>query len=325
MSESSAPGKIVVSGEYAVLGGAPAIAMAVDRRVRVSVLPAEGDGWQLHTSGYNGGRWAFALQDGRVDWRHPAPPAGAMRLIERVLEFAPVATPAGSIRIDSSEFYSQDDGAKLGLGSSAAVAVALTAALVRDASPDDLIEVAGRAHAAFQNGRGSGIDIATSVSGGLVAYTRGRSPGKLSWPRELDYAVLWSGQPASTADRIGGIHLHSAEFRDLATAASKTASVWGSGQASVALDTLADFVLALAAFDKQERLGIFAAGHDDLFRMAASYDDLVYKPCGAGGGDVGIAVARSRDVLKEFCRRAQAAGFSLLDAALDPRGVTVAT
>jgi phosphomevalonate kinase len=34
---ASAPGKLVLAGEYAVLDGAPAIVMAVDRRAVVSV------------------------------------------------------------------------------------------------------------------------------------------------------------------------------------------------------------------------------------------------------------------------------------------------
>ncbi len=34
---ASAPGKLVLSGEYAVLDGAPAICMAVDRRARVTI------------------------------------------------------------------------------------------------------------------------------------------------------------------------------------------------------------------------------------------------------------------------------------------------
>ena len=34
---SSAPGKIIVAGEYAVLDGAPAICMAVDRRAHVNI------------------------------------------------------------------------------------------------------------------------------------------------------------------------------------------------------------------------------------------------------------------------------------------------
>ena len=34
---ASAPGKIVLSGEYAVLDGAPAICAAVDRRAAVTI------------------------------------------------------------------------------------------------------------------------------------------------------------------------------------------------------------------------------------------------------------------------------------------------
>ena len=45
---ASAPGKIVVSGEYAVLVGAPALAAAVDRRVRCAIDDGDADGLDLH-------------------------------------------------------------------------------------------------------------------------------------------------------------------------------------------------------------------------------------------------------------------------------------
>ena len=37
MTRTTAPGKLVLSGEYAVLDGAPAVAMAIDRRAVVDV------------------------------------------------------------------------------------------------------------------------------------------------------------------------------------------------------------------------------------------------------------------------------------------------
>ena len=45
--EVSAPGKLVLIGEYGVLFGAPAVVMAVNRRARVELTPAEGARWIL--------------------------------------------------------------------------------------------------------------------------------------------------------------------------------------------------------------------------------------------------------------------------------------
>lgn len=323
MTGASAPGKIVVCGEYAVLGDAPAIAMAVDRRAHVSATAMGEDEWSLETPGYLAGSWSFRLREGRVEWRDPAPPGAAMRLIECVVLQAGRADRARAICVDSSAFHAADGGAKLGLGSSAAVAVALTAALASPLTGSELREAATRAHGEFQGGRGSGIDIATSTAGGLVCYRRNMDPQPLDWPPGLEYAVLWSGRPVSTTDRIGRLDLRSAGFRALVDTTIGVVPAWQSGDAGEALASLAVFAEGLAAFDKRERLGIFAAGHEHLFHMATSCTDLVYKPCGAGGGDIGIAVATSPESLARFTGQAQEAGFLPLDVALDASGVTV--
>ena len=44
---ATAPGKLVVLGEYAVLAGAPALVLAVDRRCRVDLGPSDDERCQL--------------------------------------------------------------------------------------------------------------------------------------------------------------------------------------------------------------------------------------------------------------------------------------
>ena len=51
--KASAPGKLLVLGEYAVLRGAPAIVMAVDCRARVSLRPSQHRTWRLTASQLN--------------------------------------------------------------------------------------------------------------------------------------------------------------------------------------------------------------------------------------------------------------------------------
>ncbi len=49
----------------------------------------------------------------------------------------------------------------------------------------------------------------------------------------------------------------------------------------------------------------------------------MYKPCGAGGGDLGMAFAIDPDALDSFERAAVAAGFNRLPLELDEHGITV--
>ena len=144
----SAPGKAFVCGEYAVTQGAPAIVAAVDRRVEAG-WDGTGDG---HPRGPEAEAAFSAAQEvfGAVD-RSPALERGAL--------FA--------------------DGTKLGLGSSAAGAVAIVGAVaarhgndLRDASVRRRVfECALRGHAQIAP-NGSGADVAAAAYGGFVSVDR---------------------------------------------------------------------------------------------------------------------------------------------------------
>ena len=101
-----APGKLFLSGEYAVLQGAPALACAVGRHVEASFL--SGDAVEKAEAA----RWRQAAGD--ILRRHDLDPGPARAALE----------------IDSRALHS-DGGIKLGFGSSAAVAVAVTGLLLQ--------------------------------------------------------------------------------------------------------------------------------------------------------------------------------------------------
>lgn len=297
---ASAPGKVVLSGEYAVLFGHPAVSMAVDRRA-VAEIDESGDD-ELLCSGATSG----------------ADP-GIRDCVCDVLGIEPVR---GALRLDTSAFVDPVGGIKLGIGSSAALTAALTRALApKGTDAAALLDLAARAHAALQGGRGSGVDVATSVSGGLIRYTRGASPSSLGWPRGLHYALLWSGQPVTTAERVDRVTAAPGgpALRELGSATAALADAWSSGDAAAVVDGYPDYISALRAFDVDHSLGIFDAGHDVL-TTRGSASGVVYKPCGAGGGDVGIALGRDAGALAAFAADAEATGFHRLDAGLDPAG-----
>jgi len=131
---ASAPGKLILTGEYAVLDGAPAIVIAVDRRAvaRSGVSPRGSSPFLLAVAD------EIAARRGAGD---------------------PAAHAALAISVDSTAFYDASTpgplaavqlGAartKLGLGSSAAVTVAATALALGTADRHDILEIALAAHA----------------------------------------------------------------------------------------------------------------------------------------------------------------------------------
>ncbi len=303
--QASAPGKVVLSGEYAVLDGAPAIAMAVNRRAEVTIATAGGDDSEIRMSG--------------------AGEKADTRLLDCVTDAAGFEKYDDySFTLDTSAFVDTGSDVKLGIGSSAALTVALVQALVLLQNNDrDVGEIASNAHRNFQQGVGSGVDIATSLTGGLMEF---RMPGNevtpVRWPAGLIFSLFWSGVAANTRERVGRLANSDAKPSRsvLSEVAATTALAWQSGDADMVISASDEYVNALRRFSIDHGLGIFEAGHDALVQDALA-NGLVYKPCGAGGGDVGIALATDTARLDAFAQRAADAGFRRLEIDIDDDGV----
>ena len=328
---ASAPGKVVLCGEYAVLEGAPAICMAINRRARAIVTVTAADFQTVRTSGYIEGGWSFAVDEkGNFEWIGDAPPAGGLELLREVWTGMDV-NGSFDISLDTSEFLDADSGSKLGLGSSAALTVALVAALSKVTSSANVDGAhAADAHRRLQHGRGSGVDIAASLAGGVIEYRmQEASPCRPEkWPAGLEYAILWSGLPSSTSEKLQRLDeaRHSKQsatsMSRLCDAAEETARCWSAGATAEILAGFDRYVEALMQFDVDHDLGIFDAGHRELAEAAAKRS-LIYKPCGAGGGDTGVVFASDREAVAEFARFADQYGYRLLDVSLEASGVIV--
>jgi phosphomevalonate kinase len=301
---ATAPGKVVLSGEYAVLDGAPAISMAVDRRAAVRTCPED-------------------AADGVRE-------AGDTRLLDAVLAALGMPAPAPAVEQDTDAFYAPDGQGKrvkLGIGSSAALAVALCRYFAPPASADHAVfEAALAAHRDFQSGAGSGVDIATSFAGGVICYRMGdRLPVSSSWPRGLHYRLLWSGRPADTRARLRRYSRRRTQgsAAELRARSEAIADAWVAGATDRLLRDYREYVATLRRFDVDHGLGIFESGHDALAGRAQR-EGLVYKPCGAGGGDIGIALSADGEQLIRFVEEARGSGFAPLDIGLDARGAVAA-
>lgn len=300
---ASAPGKVVLAGEYAVLDGARAVAMAVDRRAVVALDAAADTSLESHGLG------------GATD----------TRLLDGVCDVLGLRRPSGRLDMDTSAFVDADTGIKLGIGSSAALAVALVRAFApRDADVETLQRLALAAHRRFQDGRGSGVDVATSVRGGLVRYRTDGDTEPLDWPKGLYACFLWSGVAASTTARLDRLDesRERASRQALGQAAERLADLWGRGAADALLADYRDYVRALNEFDVDHHLGIFDAGHGDLCNKAPSAN-VVYKPCGAGGGDIGVVLGTDKAAVDAFARLAAGDGFEKLDMTIDEHGAVL--
>ena len=320
---ASAPGKFVLSGEYAVLDGAPAVCVAVDRRAVVTIESHDGDHHVVRAPGFTAATGRFEANEGVLAWRSGG---RDFSLFETVWDASRPTAGVGplAISLDTRAFRDAASGSKIGLGSSAALAAALAVALeaLGGACAND---AAHAGHRRFQGGSGSGVDVACSIAGGVIEYRMPeRQSRPLEWPGGLYCSVLWSGVAAGTRGRIArfGEQPDSPSRGELRAASSAVAAAMEKGPGGAVVAALGDYSRVLLRFDAAHGLGIFDAGHGFLAGQSAA-GDVVYKPCGAGGGDIGVALATSRASLASFEQVAARSGFTRLALGIDPRGATL--
>jgi len=292
--DASAPGKLFLTGEYAVLGGAPALVAAVDRRVHVRAAVGPGDGPLVIDALAEHERFVVSaplradIAGGDAGAVLAAVESVGGGLLGRAIE----------VVVDSRSFLV--GGRKLGLGRSAATltaAVAAFLALDRRAATDDVLRHALDANARFQSGRGSGGDVAAAVHGGVVEVRRGTgglgvAPRRL--PAGLQLVVGWTGEPAPTAPLLARFDAGRAPATAaaLAAAAEQAASAVAHDDAASFLDAVDRSSELLARLGDEVGLPIVSP---PLARLVAAARRVgaAAKPSGAGAGDCGIAFVRS--------------------------------
>jgi phosphomevalonate kinase len=296
-----APGKLVLVGEYAVLFGAPAIVTAVDRH-------------------------AEARFTGDVRDRPRSPEAeGAVARVE-----AKHGALGRGLVVDVSAL--RGESMKLGLGSSAAAAVAATAAAhyARGLEPtaSEIFSFAFAAHRAIQPG-GSGVDVAASAYGRTLRFTRASEEAVIdpvALPTGLVVRVIFTGREASTAAMLDGMRSfqssHPASFDEARARLAEEAAV-----AARAIDRGAEAFVeaagrygeALRAFGEHVGIPIVEPGTLAIDALAARHRGRA-KPSGAGGGDVAVAFFPSEDDAARFDVDARAAGLEILSITVDAEG-----
>ena len=185
----SAPGSLMLLGEHAVLHGYRALVCAIDRRITVRLTPEDAMS-SLHIKRRDAASTIGMLRVDSALGQYEAPlndlkEDSTFRFVLQAVRQHLDAIPCGfELKIDSE--FSAD----IGFGSSAAVTVAVHAALLKwleGEAPDPLrlFDYALETVHAVQ-GRGSGSDLAASVFGGVVLYRLARdSDGHIFYHRGL--------------------------------------------------------------------------------------------------------------------------------------------
>jgi mevalonate kinase len=199
----SAPGKLMLFGEHAVLANKPSIVTAVDKRMYVTIEILNRPELQLHAREISGGRYVKSIKElgkGEI-------PKGA-RFVEfavrNIFEKFALAPLIRGVKVTSrSEFSSQ-----VGFGSSAAS----TTCVIKGMSEMSGVKLKKRQ--IFELGyetvlnvqkAGSGFDIACAVYGGVLYFVGKGEVIKPLTVHDLPLLVAYSGKKADTVGLLGKV------------------------------------------------------------------------------------------------------------------------
>ncbi|MDU0348061.1 phosphomevalonate kinase [Actinomyces sp. MRS3W] len=351
MIRVSAPGKLYLAGEYAVVEpGHRAVLVAVDRFITVTLSRAHPDRREgrITSTLYATGARAWRRRPGddvaEADGGGVDYVLSAIRVVERIA--AQAGRPLCYFDLEVASRLDDGSGRKLGLGSSAAVTVATVRAVAQwYRLPVDDLTVFRMALLASDavDPVGSGGDLAASALAGWVAYRspdrswlrrRRRStplaelvrmpwPGldvrRLAPPPGLSLQVGWTGTPASTSGLVSAMrarHAGSADYARflLRSQACVNALVWAlrTGDLDAVWRRVAENRRLLCGLGRASGVAIETPRLRRLVRIAHEFGASA-KSSGAGGGDCGIALCPAGTDIPALRAAWEAAGIQPLD------------
>ncbi|MCR9161248.1 MAG: mevalonate kinase [Nannocystaceae bacterium] len=193
---ATACGKVIVAGEHSVVYGYPALAAAIPSSLELTATrgPADEpvhlriDAWDIDV----------ALEP---DTDHPVARA-ALEV------FGYCDGPLRGWSIDGTTSLPS----RAGLGSSAALTVALARLCLGQDAPLGAVVEASLAGERVFHGEPSGIDSEVAARGGLLRYVRGAEVEVIPLRHALSLVVVPSGKPRSTADQVAKVRTRHDRF-----------------------------------------------------------------------------------------------------------------
>ena len=322
MPSAFAPGKCILFGEHAVVFGHPAVAVAIEQGVRVSVKGS--NEWRLEGQPFEPSR-------------HPH----ISHIIQNIFQYN--GQPL-DIDVHSSLFSAA------GMGSSAALSNAFGAAMhahLNPSTPLDPIRLAKMAHSAeatAQKGRASPTDTATSALGGCVVVsgehvtgtrhvfdTSLETPeGSRNWainvvdiPADIGEAWLvvgYSGTGSPTGRMVARVANLISESPQRMEEMESIANITRAGLTALSAGNMEGLGIAMdACHESLRKLGVSTSKLDRMVSAARPHS-LGAKLSGAGGG--GCMVALTQDPAR-VSEAIEIAGGKPLQTKFGSKGVSI--
>ncbi len=315
----SAPGKLMLLGEHAVVYNHPCLVTAVGQRMKATIEKIDISELHIEAPDVNVTDYKKLITDvGSGDI-----PKGAKFVEIAVKNFKEKHPFLGGIKVTTSSEFSS----LFGFGSSSASTVCVIKALSElfDIKLDEkgIFDLAYKTVLDIQ-GKGSGFDIAAAVYGGTLYYlTGGKKIEKLPI-KSLSLIVGYSGIKADTATLVNKVAAKAKEYPEVIdTIYNKIEEL---------VEKTKEYLLAedwghlgeLMNVNQEylEKLDVSIPKLDEMIKAARDAGAFGAKLSGAGGGDCMIAIA-SPETKKSIEKAIEKAGGQIIQINTNVEGVRV--
>ncbi|MFC6961983.1 mevalonate kinase [Halocatena marina] len=297
MTVSSAPGKVYLFGEHAVVYGEPAVPCAIERRATVTAKARDDDRLRVQTQDLTLDGFSVEYGDGvlNADVDVPRP------LVEAAVGYVDGAIDQVRDVADENVGFTitieSDIPLGAGLGSSAAVVVAAIDAATREIgielSPTEIADRAYRVEYDVQDGQASRADTFCSAMGGAVRV-EGDDCRPIENASRLPFVIGYDGGTGDTGALVSGVRSLREEYDFAADTVRTVGDIVRVGERALAegdihkIGQLMDFNHGLLS-----ALGVSSRSLDAMVWAARDADALGAKLTGAGGGGCIVALDES--------------------------------
>lgn len=316
MIKVSAPGKLMLFGDHAVVHGGPCIVTSVDHRISVFLEKRNDNQIVLNAPDVNFQNYIVSVND--LDKPHPKE---VRFLLTAISNFFDKYKIKHGLKVETKSEFS----AKVGLGSSSAVTVSTIKGLAElckiKITNKELFNLSYKTVLDIQE-VGSGFDVATAIYGGTLYFVTG---GKIIKPLKIEDIPLLVGYTGVKADTATLVKM---VYRKLLKNPEKIKEIFDKSQEIV---NLAKVEMEKSNWEKVgelmnlnqdllRKLGVSSKELEDLIKAALEAGAYGAKLSGAGGGDCMIAIVNvaKRDIIK---RAIEKAGGEIIKVKLQTKGV----